>query len=155
MEAPTDHQLYMAHCLGLARLSASLGEAPVGACVVLDGEIIGEGHNAPIAQHDPTAHAEICALRAAGQRMRNYRLPGAWLYVTIEPCAMCAGALVHARIAGLVFGAKEPRAGAVVSTATVLDNPSLNHRTQWQGGILADEAGALMKSFFLARRASI
>lgn len=148
-----DHQHYMKRCLELARRAAALGETPVGACVVLADEIIGEGHNAPITRQDPTAHAEICALRAAAQRLGNYRLTNARLYVSIEPCTMCAGALVHARIAQLIFGAKEPQAGAVVSTAGVLDNAALNHRVQWQAGVLADEAAAIMKDFFAARRA--
>ena len=142
----------MARALTLAQQAAQQGEAPVGACVVLHGEIIGEGYNAPIATCDPTAHAEIRALRAAAARIQNYRLVGAWLYVTIEPCTMCAGALVHARIERLVFGATEPRAGAVVSTASVFDNPALNHQPSWEGGLLADEASALMQSFFRARR---
>lgn len=136
----------------LAQKAADLGEAPVGACVVQNGEIIGEGHNTPITNCDPTAHAEIQALRAAAIRLGNYRLPGSILYVTIEPCTMCAGALVHARIRKLFFGAAEPRAGAVVSTAAVLDNPALNHHPTWEGGLLAAEAAALMRTFFNAKR---
>lgn len=142
----------MEHALVLAQQAAEQGEAPVGACVVLDGRIIGEGHNAPITNCDPTAHAEIRALRAAATHIGNYRLLGAWLYTTIEPCTMCAGALVHARIQKLFFGATEPRAGAVVSTASVLDNLALNHQPTWEGGLLADEARALMQAFFQSRR---
>jgi tRNA(adenine34) deaminase len=142
----------MAEALELARDAACRGEVPVGALVVRDGEILGRGRNRSVAAHDPSAHAEIEALRAACGRVGNYRLPGATLFVTIEPCSMCAGALIHARIARLVFGAAEPRAGAVESTARVLDNPGLNHRVEVTGGLMADEAEALMQAFFSARR---
>jgi tRNA(adenine34) deaminase len=119
---------------------------------VRDGEVLGEGANAPIERHDPTAHAEIVALRAAALRVGNYRLPGSTLYVTIEPCTMCAGALIHARIETLVFGAREPRAGAIVSSAAVIANAGLNHRVAVVEGILAEECQALLKTFFRARR---
>ena len=146
------HEHYMRCCLEQAKLAADAEEVPVGACVVLNDKIIGRAANACIGMNDPSAHAEILALRAAAQARENYRLGGAWLYVTIEPCTMCAGALVHARIAGLVFGAREPRAGAIVSTATVLDNPALNHKTAWYEGVLAQPAGELIAGFFSARR---
>ena len=143
---------FMARALELAARAAEAGEVPVGAVVVHDGEIIGEGWNQPISAGDPTAHAEIVALRAAARRLDNYRLPGATLFVTIEPCTMCAGALVHARIARLVYGAAEPRAGAVRSAATVLDTPGLNHRVQVESGVGAEAAARLMTEFFRARR---
>ncbi len=142
----------MERALGLAREAAEAGEVPVGAVVVLHGEIIGEAANQPVRSHDPTAHAEIVALRAAALRLGNYRLPGATVYVTIEPCTMCAGALVHARIGTLVFGAREPRAGAVVSTASVMANAALNHRVEIIEGVLATASAELLKGFFRARR---
>lgn len=143
----------MRRALELAAQGAALGEVPVGAVVVLDGEIVGEGFNRPLSSFDPTAHAEIEALRAAATRLGNYRLTGSTLYVTIEPCTMCAGALVHARVARLVYGAAEPRAGAVVSSAQVLDNPALNHHIAVSMGVLADAAATLLRDFFRARRA--
>jgi tRNA(adenine34) deaminase len=146
------HETFMQRALWWAEQAAGAGEVPVGAIVVSDGEVIGEGANQPIGSHDPTAHAEIVALRAAARRVGNYRLPGATLYVTIEPCTMCAGALIHARIGTLVFGAREPRAGAVVSTAAVADNAALNHRIVIVEGVLAEDAGALLRRFFRARR---
>lgn len=142
----------MRRALELARAAARLGEVPVGAVLVRDGQLIGEGCNRPVSGCDPTAHAEIQALRDAASRVQNYRLPGSTLYVTIEPCTMCAGALVHARVGTLVFGAPEPRAGAVESTARVLDNPMLNHRVAVRGRVLADQCAALMREFFAARR---
>jgi tRNA(adenine34) deaminase len=143
---------FMRRALGLAEQAAVAGEVPVGAVLVRDGEILGEGWNQPISAADPTAHAEIVALRAAATRVGNYRLPGATLYVTIEPCTMCAGALVHARIARLVYGAEEPRAGAVRSAARALETPGLNHRVEVTAGPGADAAAALMTEFFRARR---
>jgi len=128
------------------------GEVPVGAVVVLDGRIIGRGYNQPIAARDPTAHAEIVAIRDAAARVANYRLPGAVLYVTIEPCQMCVGAMVHARIARLVYGAPEPKAGAVESAIRALEHPSLNHRVEAVGGVLLEECRELMQSFFQQRR---
>jgi tRNA(adenine34) deaminase len=143
---------WMRRALALAELGAAAGEVPVGAVVVRDGEVLGEGCNRPIGDRDPTAHAEIVALRAAAATVENYRLTGATLYVTVEPCTMCAGALVHARIARLIFGAPEPRSGAVVTAAQVLDNPGHNHRVAVTGGVLAAESAALLKAFFAARR---
>lgn len=143
---------WMELALQQAASGAALGEVPVGAVVVLAGEVIGVGFNCPISAADPTAHAEIQALRAAAARIGNYRLRDASLYVTIEPCSMCAGALVHARIGRLVFGAREPKAGAVISQSRLLDAPYLNHRVRWQGGVLAEQCGALVSGFFAARR---
>jgi len=146
-------ETYMQQALALAGLAAEQGEVPVGAIVVsADGEVIGRGYNQPLGSHDPTAHAEIKALRDAAYNIGNYRLSGCRLYVTIEPCSMCAGALVHARIAELVFGAKEPRAGVVCSQQQLLDASWLNHRCQWRGGVLDAECAQLMKDFFAARR---
>jgi tRNA(adenine34) deaminase len=147
-----DHETYMERALWWAEQAAAAGEVPVGAVIVRDGIVLGEGANQPIGSHDPTAHAEIVALRAAAQQVGNYRLPDATLYVTIEPCTMCAGALVHARIGTLVFGAREPRAGAIISTASVIDNAALNHRIRIVEGVLAERASILLKAFFRARR---
>ena len=151
-DAVADSADWMRRALALARASGERGEVPVGAVVVLDGRVVGEGSNGPVGGHDPTAHAEVLALRDAARRLGNYRLPGADLYVTVEPCTMCAGALVHARIRQLVYGATEPKAGAVTSTARVLDNPALNHRVAVTGGVLAAECAALMQEFFARRR---
>lgn len=147
-----DHESHMRQTLVLAREALAVGEVPIGALVVKDGAILGRGYNRPIAAADPTAHAEINALRAAAQAVGNYRLPGATLYVTVEPCTMCAGALVHARIATLVYGAREPRAGAAGSSIDVLANPGLNHRVMVQGGVLEAECAGLMQRFFRDRR---
>ena len=138
--------------LAAARGAAEAGEVPVGAVVVLDGAVIGAGHNQPISSHDPTAHAEIVAMRAAARAVGNYRLTGATLYVTVEPCLMCVGAMVHARIAELVFGATEPKAGAVVSTQRAHEHAALNHRLTVTGDVLAEECSAIMKQFFERRR---
>jgi len=138
--------------LDQARLARDAGEVPVGAVVVLAGAIVGRGFNQPIASGDPTAHAEIVAIREAARTIGNYRLTGAALYVTIEPCLMCVGALVHARIATLVYGAVEPRTGAVVSTARAGDLPGLNHRFEIVGGVCDEECRALMQEFFRDRR---
>jgi tRNA(adenine34) deaminase len=146
------HVDWMRLALEEARRAAPAGEVPVGAVVVRDGVLLGSGFNCPISSQDPTAHAEIIALRAAAQRSGNYRLPGAAMYVTVEPCTMCAGALVHARIATLVYGALEPRSGAIVSTATALENPALNHRVEVVGGVLAQECAEVLRTFFAARR---
>ncbi len=143
----------MAAALEEARRAGRAGEVPVGAVVVLEGAIVGRGHNRPIAERDPTAHAEILALRDAGRRIGNYRLAGATLYVTLEPCLMCAGACVHARVAALVYGAADAKAGAVVSRARVLDDGRWNHVVQVTGGVLAGEASALVQEFFRTRRA--
>lgn len=147
-----EHETFMRRALVWAQRAAAAGEVPVGAVVVRDGIVLGEGGNHPIGSHDPTAHAEIVALRAAALAVGNYRLPGATLYVTIEPCTMCAGALIHARIDRLVFGAREPRAGAVVSTAAAFDNAALNHRVDVVEGVLANESSELLRTFFRARR---
>lgn len=145
-------EAFMRAALEQARLAAEAGEVPVGAVVVVDGAIAGAGHNRPIAARDPTAHAEIVAMRAAARATGNYRLTGATLYVTVEPCLMCVGAMVHARIGALVFGALEPKAGAVVSTQRAHEHPALNHRLTVTGGLLADDCGAVMKAFFEERR---
>ena len=128
------------------------GEVPVGAVVVLDGRVVGAGFNQPISTHDPTAHAEIVAIRAAAAALGNYRLTGATLYVTIEPCLMCVGAMVHARIALVVYGAAEPRAGALTSAARAHETPGLNHRLAVVGGVLEDECRGAMQDFFKQRR---
>ncbi len=143
---------WMQFALVLAEEAIKRDEVPVGAVVVLDDAIIGRGFNRTISSRDPTAHAEIVAIRDAAQHMHNYRLSGASLYSTIEPCAMCAGAMIHARIGQLFFGAEEPRAGAVGSTIDVLANERLNHRVAVHAGICAPAAAALMTNFFKARR---
>ena len=143
---------FMRQALALAREGEALGEVPVGAVVVANGEVVGEGFNAPISRHDPTAHAEVMALRAAAERRANYRLDGATLYVTLEPCTMCVGALVHARVARVVFAATEPKAGSLQSARRQLDSGYYNHVFAWQGGLLADEAGAMLSAFFRRRR---
>ena len=147
-----DDERWMREALALAREAQTHGEVPVGAVVVRDGAVLGAGYNRPIMSNDPTAHAEIVALRAAAAAAGNYRLPGAELYVTVEPCLMCAGALVHARIARLVFGATEPKSGAVASTGQALEANGLNHRVSVSSGVLADDCAAMLKAFFLARR---
>jgi tRNA(adenine34) deaminase len=135
-----------------ARQARRRGEVPIGAVVVAAGAVVGEGFNQPIGSHDPTAHAEIVALRDAGQRMGNYRLTGATLYVTIEPCQMCVGAMVHARVARLIYGAPEPRAGAIESAMRAHEHPALNHRMTATGGVLEDECRGLMREFFEQKR---
>ena len=145
-------ELWMAEALSLAREADAAGEVPVGAVVVLGGEIIGRGFNQPIGHHDPTAHAEIMALRAAAARLDNCRLPGATLYVTLEPCAMCAGAIMHARIARVVFGAPDPKTGVAGSVLDLFGEARLNHHAEITGGVLAPECGQLLSSFFAARR---
>ena len=144
--------MWMRRALALADRAADEGEVPVGAVVVRDGQLLGEGWNQVITARDPTAHAEIVALRDAARAVGNYRLPEATLYVTLEPCTMCAGALVHARINHLVFGASEPRAGVVCSTCRLLDEPWYNHKVMWQGGVLAEDSSRRLKTFFQARR---
>lgn len=146
------HDAFMLEALALARASSDAGEVPVGAVVVLDGQIIGRGRNQPIASHDPTAHAEVLALRDAAAYMGNYRLPGTTLYVTLEPCLMCVGALMHARVATVVYGANEPKAGAMESTQRAHEHPALNHRVTVVSGVLADESRALLQAFFKNRR---
>ena len=140
--------------LDQARLAWERGEVPVGAVVVKDGEVISTGFNQPIGGHDPTAHAEIVALRAAAEKLGNYRLPGCELYVTLEPCIMCSGAMMHARLARVVYAALDPKTGACGSVVNLFGEPRLNHHTQVSGGVLADEASALLKSFFAERRAA-
>lgn len=140
--------------LAEAREAEAEGEVPVGAVVVRDGEVIARAHNRPIGLNDPTAHAEILALRAAAERLGNYRLTGCDLYVTLEPCAMCAGALVHARVRRLVFAAADSKAGAVASTMRLLEAPYLNHRVEVVAGVLAEEAAALLQRFFALRRST-
>jgi len=142
----------MERALELARRAAEEGEVPVGAVLVRDGEVLGEGWNQPIQRHDPTAHAEIVALRAAGQAAGNYRLPGSTLYVTLEPCLMCTGAMVHARIARLVYGAADDKRGAAGSRLDAFSLPGLNHRVQVSGGVLGGECSELLRAFFRARR---
>jgi tRNA(adenine34) deaminase len=149
--AMTDND-FMQIALDLAQQAGAAGEVPVGAIVVKDGEIIGRGSNAPITTHDPTAHAEIRAMRDAAQHLGNYRLVGCTLYVTLEPCAMCTGAIQHARIAKLIYGASDPKTGACGSIVNLMAEPKLNHHTEISGGILATECGALLTSFFSARR---
>ena len=145
-------EAYMRRALELARHAEEAGEVPVGALVVLNDEIIGEGWNQPIVTHDPTAHAEIVALRAAAVCMKNYRIPDAVLFVTLEPCAMCAGAMVHARIVRVVYGAADPKSGAAGSVFNLLESSTLNHRTQITRGVLAEECGEMLRKFFAARR---
>src|SRR3954469_24100845 len=142
----------MRAALAEAHKAAACGEVPIGAVVEIDAEIVGAAFNNPIASVDPTAHAEIVALRAAAQAVGNYRLTGATLCVTVEPCAMCVGAMVHARIGTLVYGAPEPKTGAVHSILTLLADPSWNHRVAVVGGIMADECRALLQDFFIERR---
>ena len=142
----------MRQALALAEQAAQKGEVPVGAVVVSNGEVIGRGFNCPICSSDPTAHAEIVALRDASKKLDNYRLAGCDLYVTIEPCTMCVGAMIHARINRIIFGAPEPRAGALTSQLTLLDADHFNHSMKWTGGILEDQCRELMKDFFKQRR---
>ena len=143
---------FMKEALKEARKAALNNEVPVGAVVVNDGKIIGRGHNRPVSLADPTAHAEIIALRRAAKKLGNYRLPGIDMYVTIEPCSMCAGAMVQARIARLYFGAKDPKAGAAGSVLNLTSNKKLNHRIKVQGGILAEECREIIQGFFKAKR---
>lgn len=138
--------------LDQARLAGSVDEVPVGAVVVMAGEIVGRGFNQPISRRDPTAHAEIMALRDAAARLGNYRLPGGTLYVTLEPCVMCTGAIMHARVARVVFGARDPKTGAAGSVIDLYREGRLNHHADIEGGVLAEECGALLSSFFAARR---
>lgn len=143
---------YMRIALDLARQAASCGEVPVGALIVKEGHIIGQGFNQPILASDPSAHAEVMALRDAGRNLGNYRLPGCTLYVTLEPCAMCSGAIMHARIGRVVFGAGDYKTGACGSIVNLFAEERLNHHAQVEGGVLADECGAMLSSFFAARR---
>lgn len=150
----SEDEKWMREALKLAQEAASADEVPVGAVVVHNQQIIGKGSNAAISLNDPTAHAEVLALRAAAEYTQNYRLPGATLYVTLEPCTMCVGAMVHARIDRLVFGAREPKAGAVLSQHRLLEHPAMNTRVLVTEGILAMQCGAVLSAFFARRRAA-
>lgn len=143
---------FMRLALALAQDAADAGEVPVGALLVREGEIVGRGFNTPISRHDPTAHAEIVALRDAGSRLGNYRLPGCTLYVTLEPCVMCTGAILHARVERVVYGARDPKTGAHGSVLDLFAEARLNHHTRIEGGVLADECGRMLSDFFAARR---
>ena len=147
-----DDEYFMREALSMARSAECLGEVPVGAIVVRDGQIVGRGFNSPIGESDPTAHAEIAALRDAARRLENYRLPGCELFVTLEPCAMCAGAILHSRIARVVYGARDLKTGVHGSVVDLFAVERLNHHTEVVGGILADECSQLLSSFFAQRR---
>lgn len=147
-----DDRVYMRQALDQAHNAWALGEVPVGAVLVREGQIIATGFNQPIGTHDPTAHAEIMALRAAAELIGNYRLPGCTLYVTLEPCAMCAGAMLHARLERVVFGASDPKTGSCGSVIDLFAQEKLNHQTELNGGVMAEECGKLLKEFFTERR---
>jgi tRNA(adenine34) deaminase len=147
-----DDEFFMRAALALACQAESLGEVPVGAVVVKDGEIIGRGCNAPISRHDPSAHAEMTALREAALHLGNYRLVGCELFVTLEPCVMCVGAMFHARIARVVYGARDPKTGAAGSVLNLFDAGQLNHHARIEGGVLAEECGRVLSAFFAKRR---
>lgn len=147
-----DDTYWMKHALALAKKAEEEGEVPVGAVIVRDDILLGEGWNRPIASHDPTAHAEIQALRMACQHVGNYRLPGATLYITLEPCIMCAGAIIHSRIERVVFACKEPKTGAAGSCFDIFNTKALNHSVQCEHGLLAEESSQLLRNFFKARR---
>jgi tRNA(adenine34) deaminase len=144
--------VWMQQALAIAEAAAAAGEVPVGALCVADGELLASAGNGPIQAHDPTAHAEILALRQAAAKRENYRLPGVTLYVTLEPCAMCVGAMIHARIERLVYAAPDPRTGSVVSVRQLLDEPTHNHKIIYEGGLCAEESADLLRRFFKARR---
>jgi tRNA(adenine34) deaminase len=144
---------FMREALALARQAEAAGEVPVGAVVVRDGEIVGRGYNAPISRHDPSAHAEIAALRDAARHVGNYRLTGCDLYVTLEPCVMCVGAMFHARIARVIYGARDPKTGAAGSVFNLFTETRLNHHARIEGGVLSEECGKLLSDFFALRRA--
>lgn len=148
----TDDTCYMTEALELAREAWKMGEVPVGAVVVRDGQIVGRGFNHPIAAHDPSGHAEIMALRDAARNLGNYRLPGCTLYVTIEPCVMCAGAIFHARVARVVYGAPEPKTGAAGSVVDLFSEMRLNHHAEIVGGLMAEQCGGLVSAFFAEKR---
>jgi len=152
MTAAAADTRFMQEALTLARAAAADGEVPVGAVIVVGNEIVAQAANAPIRLNDPTAHAEILVLRAAGRRLGNYRLPASTLYVTLEPCPMCAAALVHARVARLVYAAADPKSGAAGSVMDLARDPRLNHQLEVEGGLLADESAALLRNFFRMRR---
>ena len=148
----TEHELWMRRALELAESAALANEVPVGAVLVRAGELLGEGRNQMISSNDPSAHAELVALRNAAAKESNFRLPGSTLYVTLEPCTMCVGAMVHARIERLIFAAREPRAGVVCSRAQLLDEKFYNHQVEWEEGVLADDSAQLLQEFFRVRR---
>ena len=152
MNTEASDQDWMKAALALARVAGALGEVPVGAVVVREGVIVGRGYNQPIRSHDPTAHAEVMALRDAARRLGNYRLPGCALYVTLEPCAMCAGAIMHARLAKLVFGARDPKTGVAGSVIDLFGEQRLNHHATLVGGVMGEECGNLLSGFFASRR---
>ncbi len=152
MDQMAEDEYWIKQALAIAANGAKHGEVPVGAVVVNDGRLVGEGFNKPISGHDPTAHAEIVALRAAGLAQQNYRLPGHTLYVTLEPCIMCAGAIIHSRIDRVVFGAWEPKGGAVSSVYDVISVPRLNHQVEWTGGVLEGLCADMLRAFFKERR---
>ena len=152
MTAAMNEEDYMRAALEQARQAGACDEVPVGAVVELDGQIVGRGFNQPIGRHDPTAHAEIMALRDAATRLGNYRLPGCALYVTLEPCVMCSGAIMHARVARVVFGARDPKTGVAGSVLDLFAESRLNHHATIEGGLLADDCGRMLSSFFAARR---
>jgi tRNA(adenine34) deaminase len=149
---PAGAERFMSEALALAAAAAQAGEVPVGAVVVRDGEVVGRGFNRPISTSDPTAHAEIVALRDAAARLGNYRLPGCDLYVTLEPCAMCVGAMLHARLSRVVFGAPDPKTGACGGVLDLASEGRINHQTVFEGGLLAQESGELLRRFFAERR---
>jgi tRNA(adenine34) deaminase len=151
MQAELDRQ-YMQQAIEQAQLAALAGEVPVGAILVRDGQVISKAFNKPITNHDPSAHAEMLALRQAAEAEQNYRLPGTTLYVTLEPCTMCAGAMLHARVDRIVYGAPDPKTGAAGSVVDVFASKQINHQTSVNGGIMADECGQLLKTFFKERR---
>ena len=151
---PNEQDLeFMQLALVEAQKARALGEVPVGAVLVSDNQVIATGHNQPISNNDPSAHAEVAALRAAGKNLSNYRLPNTTLYVTLEPCMMCCGAIMHARIARVVYGAADAKTGCVHSVLNLFDNPQLNHHTMVEGGVLAEECAQVLKDFFKERRA--
>jgi len=152
MSKMSDDHKWMSHAMILAQRAEAAEEVPVGAVLVINDALVGDGWNCPIGESDPSAHAEIQALRAAAKARNNYRLPGSTLYVTLEPCAMCLGAMIHARVERLVFAAYEPRAGAVVSQLQLLDQPHFNHRVEYLGGVMQVESSELLKGFFRRRR---
>lgn len=147
-----DDEAWMRQALELAHMAGANGEVPVGAVVVHEGQVVGRGWNQPIGRHDPTAHAEVMAMRDAGKRLGNYRLVDCTLYVTLEPCVMCSGAIMHARIGRVVFGAADPKTGACGSVVNLFAEARLNHHAEVTGGVLALECGAMLSSFFAARR---
>ncbi|HKD78176.1 MAG TPA: tRNA adenosine(34) deaminase TadA [Candidatus Angelobacter sp.] len=152
---PQDDVAWMEQALEQARLAAGAGEVPVGALVIRDGEIVGRGHNRNLLDQDPTAHAEIVALRQAAKRLGNHRLGGCIVYATIEPCSMCAGALVHARISRLVYGASDPKAGASGSVLQVINYPGLNHKMEVTAGVLAQQCSEILQDFFRSKREAV